>query len=72
VSWSLDEGRMLRCVRRAAAPSSAILALMVGEMRGFVLACHSGDGLAESGRGDFRRMSTRRYLWIVPGSQRTR
>jgi hypothetical protein len=69
VPWSLDGGRVLRCARRAEAPSSAVVALMVGSVRSFASVYHSEDGSAESGRGDFRSMRTRRYLEIVPGSQ---
>jgi hypothetical protein len=60
--WSLDEGRVLRYARRVGAPSSAMVALMVGLVRGFASVYHSGDKLVGSGRGDFRRMRTRRYL----------
>jgi hypothetical protein len=47
--WSLNGGRMLRCKRRAGEPSSVMVALMVGPVRGFDSVFHSGDGLAESG-----------------------
>jgi hypothetical protein len=67
--WSLDEGRVLRYARRVGAPSSAMVALMVGLVRGFASIYHSGDELAESGRGDFRRMHTRCYLQTVPRSR---
>jgi hypothetical protein len=33
VPWSLDGGRVLRCARRAEAPSSPVVALMVGSVR---------------------------------------
>jgi hypothetical protein len=51
------------------APFSTMVALMVGLVRGFALVYHSGDGIAGSGRGDFQRMRTRSYLWIVSGSR---
>jgi hypothetical protein len=70
VLWSLDGGCVLRCVRRVEAPSSAVVALMVGSVRSFASVYHSRDGAGESGRGDFQSMRTRRYLEIVPGSQR--
>jgi hypothetical protein len=69
VSWSLDGGCVLRCARREEALSSAVVALMFGSVRSFASVYHSGDGSAESGRGDFRSMRTRHYLEIVPGSQ---
>jgi hypothetical protein len=40
---------MLRCARRAGSPSSVMVTLMVGPVRGFALVFHFGDGLAESG-----------------------
>jgi hypothetical protein len=51
------------------APSSAMRALLVGPMRGFALVDHSGDGLVGNGGGDFWRMRTRCYLWIMLGSR---
>jgi hypothetical protein len=68
--WSLNGGRVLRCARRAEAPSSSMVALMVGSVRSFASFYHSGDGSAKIGRGDFRSIRTRRYREIVPGSQR--
>jgi hypothetical protein len=47
--WSLNGGRMLRCARRAGAPPSVMVVLMVGPVRGFALVFHSRDGLAGSG-----------------------
>jgi hypothetical protein len=67
VPWSLDGGCVLRCAHRVGAPSSAMVTLMVGSVRGFASVYHSGDGLAGSGRGDFQRMRTIRYLLIVLG-----
>jgi hypothetical protein len=49
-------------------PFSAMVALMAGLVRGFTSVYHSGDGIAGSDRGDFQRMHTRSYLWIVSGS----
>jgi hypothetical protein len=70
VPWSLDGGPMLRCARKAEAPSSAVVALMVGSVRSFASVYHSGDVSTKSGRGNFRSMRTRRYLEIMPRSQR--
>jgi hypothetical protein len=59
------------CARRAEAPSSAVVVLLVGSVRSFASVYHSRDGSAEGGKGDFRSMRTRRYLMIVSGSQFT-
>jgi hypothetical protein len=69
VSWSLDGGHVLRCMRRAEEPSSAVMALVVGSV--WILASieHSGYGSADSGRGKFHSTRTRHYLRIVPGSR---
>jgi hypothetical protein len=72
VPWSLNGGRVLWCAHREEAPSSVMVALMVGTMRGFASILHSRDGLEVSARGNLRRMRTRRYLWTVSGSQHSR
>jgi hypothetical protein len=41
-------------VHRAGEPSSAMVALLVGPVRGFASVYHSGDGLAGSGRATSR------------------
>jgi hypothetical protein len=66
---SLGDSHALMDSRRVGAPSSAMVASMV---RGFASVFHPGDGLVEGGGGDFWRMRTRRYLWIMPGSWRLR
>jgi hypothetical protein len=48
VPWSLDGAHVLRCVRRAEAPSSAVLALVDGSVWSFASVDHSGDGSADT------------------------
>jgi hypothetical protein len=51
--WSLDGGCALMDTCRAVALSGAVVASMVGLVRGFASVYHFGDGLAVRGGGDF-------------------
>jgi hypothetical protein len=51
--WGLNGGRALMDMCRVVALSSAMVALMVGLVRGFASVYHSRDGLAVRGGGDF-------------------
>jgi hypothetical protein len=69
VQRSLGDRRALMDSRRAGAQSSAIVASMVGLVRGFTLVYHPGDRFVKIGGGEFWRMHTRGYLSIMPWSR---
>jgi hypothetical protein len=71
VQRSLGDRRALMDSRRAGALSGAIVASMVGLVRGFASVYHPGDRFVKIGGGEFWRMHTGRYLSIVPWSQRS-
>jgi hypothetical protein len=66
VQRSLGDRRALMDLRHG-----AIVASMVGLVRGFASFDHPEDRFAKSGGGEFWRIHTRRYLWIVPWSRRS-
>jgi hypothetical protein len=71
VQRTLGDFRTLMDSRRAGKPFGAMVASMVGLVMGFASVFHPGDGLARGEGGDFWRMRTRRYLWIVSRSWRS-